>query len=792
MTSNNNTSKRKTLTPRNDKKPLINQTDQTKSDTLKSTLKIPNKLDAVEIIEKVFNHVSNNDSDNEVNQCSTTNNTKNNDKHNESNQIPEFKEEYQNPELSKISSIYSRYQYNFKNYIHELHKALIKECNYNLIDYTSLNAQFSIAPISNIIEQTLQAVKDKKIFSVLGYFPKITLELKNRGWIEKRDPYRPPINYSYYVKSAPYMINYIESPPVIPPIDENEAIIERLKNVQSWSILKDKRSDLIFVTKKRLIHWSSLSEFTSVSQMTKHVFCTKNGLAQSLECYKNVKSNLMFPRCHYIRSEEDKDAFVEDYIITALISTLKIIVKAIENNIRIFTENGNIPFKMIEFVKRCISTFLNTKIAGNTNIDIWKFKDKKEVWDEFMLYYTKLIVDSNSKFDHEYTYEFELDVYAKCKYLLEKVKTYCPQHYIDGITNTWIIKPTSNCSGHGIMLSRDLQTIKQIITEADVLKNNYILQKYIERPLLIHTCKIDLRQWFLVTNMNPVVVWMYKEGYVRFCANSFSMKNMHESIHLSNVRLQMKYRKSRSQRVPEECMWDYRELQNHLRYNWYKEVSISMRKGVMQTKVIAPKKIGQEYVWDELIFPGMSESVYAVLQAAKDNSLYREKTFQLFGADFLITENFIPYLIEINSIPGLNPSTSIIANLAPTLLGDIPTGSHTYTNKNKTTNQKNKQLSPLIIPKTLINQTSSHSPFDFSDNENDWRTVTNESDTSIFISSNRFSPLAPPDEESQIDTNNIEQSQEVPQKPKTVNPPPIFIESDLNFNNFTVNIKELT
>ena len=35
------------------------------------------------------------------------------------------------------------------------------------------------------------------------------------------------------------------------------------------------------------------------------------------------------------------------------------------------------------------------------------------------------------------------------------------------------------------------------------------------------------------------------------------------------------------------------------------------------------------------------------------------------------------------------------------------TGSHSYTNKSKTTNQKNKQLSPLIIPKTLINQTGS-------------------------------------------------------------------------------------
>jgi len=70
----------------------------------------------------------------------------------------------------------------------------------------------------------------------------------------------------------------------------------------------------------------------------------------------------------------------------------------------------------------------------------------------------------------------------------------------------------------------------------------------------------------------------------------------------------------------------------------------------------------------------MSESVYAVLQAAKDSSLYRHKTFQLFGADFLITDNFIPYLIEINSIPGLNPSTSVIANLAPMLLSDIVKG----------------------------------------------------------------------------------------------------------------------
>jgi len=83
---------------------------------------------------------------------------------------------------------------------------------------------------------------------------------------------------------------------------------------------------------------------------------------------------------------------------------------------------------------------------------------------------------------------------------------------------------------------------------------------------------------------------------------------------------------------------------------------------------------GQAYVWDELIFPGMSESIYAVLKATTDTPYYRNRTFQLFGADFVITDNYVPYLIEINSIPGLNPSTSVIANLASMLLEDIIKG----------------------------------------------------------------------------------------------------------------------
>jgi len=72
----------------------------------------------------------------------------------------------------------------------------------------------------------------------------------------------------------------------------------------------------------------------------------------------------MFPRCHYIRSEADSEAFVEDYITTALVSTLKIIVQAIENNKMIFTANGNVSLNFI------VRLFKNNNIAFLTRYHI--------------------------------------------------------------------------------------------------------------------------------------------------------------------------------------------------------------------------------------------------------------------------------------------------------------------------------------------------------------------------------------------------------------------------------------
>ena len=55
-------------------------------------------------------------------------------------------------------------------------------------------------------------------------------------------------------------------------------------------------------------------------------------------------------------------------------------------------------------------------------------------------------------------------------------------------------------------------------------KNNreWIMQKYIERPLLYKERKFDIRIWVLVTS--KLEIYMFKRGYVRTSSNKSSNK----------------------------------------------------------------------------------------------------------------------------------------------------------------------------------------------------------------------------------------------------------------------------
>lgn len=89
------------------------------------------------------------------------------------------------------------------------------------------------------------------------------------------------------------------------------------------------------------------------------------------------------------------------------------------------------------------------------------------------------------------------------------------------VQNIWIVKPGENTNrGNGINVCKDFEQIVNIVDSNIKLRNgkmrSYIIQKYIERPLLVHKRKFDIRCFSLVTSINGNICgYWYKDGYIR-------------------------------------------------------------------------------------------------------------------------------------------------------------------------------------------------------------------------------------------------------------------------------------
>lgn len=63
---------------------------------------------------------------------------------------------------------------------------------------------------------------------------------------------------------------------------------------------------------------------------------------------------------------------------------------------------------------------------------------------------------------------------------------------------------------------------------SDTLVGSFIVQKYVEKPLLIDQKKFDIRLFVLVPSLNPLVIFANKDFYLRFTTVPFSLENIQD------------------------------------------------------------------------------------------------------------------------------------------------------------------------------------------------------------------------------------------------------------------------
>ncbi|CAD7951915.1 unnamed protein product [Amoebophrya sp. A25] len=157
-----------------------------------------------------------------------------------------------------------------------------------------------------------------------------------------------------------------------------------------------------------------------------------------------------------------------------------------------------------------------------------------------------------------------------------------------GPANTWIIKPAGKSRGRGIEMCRELDEIlsktasgplpsylySRTPDDGEELSNvgkyieQWIVQKYIERPLTVKGYKFDIRQWVLVTDWNPLTVYVWKQPYIRFASNKYSTSDFSAYVHLVNNSI-VAYDKDNfgsynHELETEHYMWFYQKFQRFL------------------------------------------------------------------------------------------------------------------------------------------------------------------------------------------------------------------------------------
>lgn len=93
----------------------------------------------------------------------------------------------------------------------------------------------------------------------------------------------------------------------------------------------------------------------------------------------------------------------------------------------------------------------------------------------------------------------------------------------------WIFKPSCSSQGKGIYLSNSINDIKN--------KQNMTVSHYINNPLLIDGFKFDLRIYVLITSLNPLRIYRYREGLVRFATAKYTNRagsKDNRYVHLTN------------------------------------------------------------------------------------------------------------------------------------------------------------------------------------------------------------------------------------------------------------------
>ncbi|XP_038601590.1 tubulin polyglutamylase TTLL11 [Tachyglossus aculeatus] len=221
---------------------------------------------------------------------------------------------------------------------------------------------------------------------------------------------------------------------------------------------------------------------------------------------------------------------------------------------------------------------------------------------------------------------------------------------------TFIVKPDGGCQGDGIYLINDPSDIR---LTGNLQSRPSVVQEYICKPLLIDKLKFDIRLYVLLKSLEPLEIYIAKDGLSRFCTEQYqepNLKNLHHVfMHLTNYSLNIH-------------SGNFIHSDN---VNTGSKRTFSSILCRLSSKGVDIKK-----VWSDII----SLVIKTIIALTPELKVFYQSDipvgkpgptcFQILGFDILLMKNLKPMLLEVNANPSMRIEHE--QELSPGVFENVP------------------------------------------------------------------------------------------------------------------------
>eukprot|EP00929_Paragymnodinium_shiwhaense_P057357 TRINITY_DN28705_c0_g2_i1.p1 TRINITY_DN28705_c0_g2~~TRINITY_DN28705_c0_g2_i1.p1 ORF type:complete len:637 (+),score=115.52 TRINITY_DN28705_c0_g2_i1:68-1912(+) len=400
--------------------------------------------------------------------------------------------------------------------------------------------------------------------------------------------------------------------------------------------LRDAVTNLLQGPEKPQLVWNSFDDDDSVyddpalgvyaNHFRGHrALTTKEGIMRSLAAHPEADS--FFPRCY---RDADREEFVQDYLRQAAFIVVMKHLQACDASKAASPPPGSEEAVMVAMK---ILRGWHKELTGSSEQGVSPRIEQAE--ESLLLRYYRVLRDGfqdeggkpdEMPLDHS---PRPVELMKEIEELTATIADRWPQTSLLKDRNIWIGKHPRSSKGRGIHCFDDLKDILSYLT---LWFDRAVLQKYLERPLLLRGRKFDLRQWVLVTSVQPLQAYIFSEPYLRMCGREYDDADLGDvSRHLSNW-----------------AVFEGAEAEESV-------MSLSDFKAVLEESTGSPS------IWEDKLRPQLEHIVTETLRSVQKKLVHHPRRFALFGYDLIVDEDLKLWLLEVNYSPACEERQEVLS-----------------------------------------------------------------------------------------------------------------------------------